>query len=155
MNKYILPVIISVMCATTGYSQSLTVKELTYIAGLSHPQAIQYLTTEKHFKLSSSKTIYNQTISQFVKDTLGMGEAVIKHQWEDNKRIIPSVHYEAKPRSYIEAILKELQHSNFKLSTKQDDSRKHYLLYENDSFSVIIYIFEDKKLPASIEVHGK
>jgi hypothetical protein len=155
MPKFFLIFIVLILGFTDSYCQCLTLSEMLNISKLSHDQANQYLTTEKHFTLLSSIAVYSQKISQFKKETAGTYQLIVKSQWKDRDRIFPSVHYDIKPSSNVDAIISELDQLGFKLISKEDDSRKHVRLYDNGSFTLIIYTFNEKKLPASVEIHGK
>jgi hypothetical protein len=138
-----------------AFCQSLTAADLLNITKLSHKQAIDFLIKDKYFTLLSSRSVYNSTISQLRRDSLGINEVVIKSQWVDHGKTIPAVHYELTPASKANIIINQLHGLDFKLRSKEDDSLKHVRLYDNGSFTLSIYTFKGQKIASSIEIHGK
>jgi len=155
MYKYLFITTILLLACKGTEAQSLTVSDLIRVADLSHEKATQFIVNEKKFKLILSHIFFGQMESQYKNEDSKISELLVKHEWQDNRRVINSAHYEFKPQSYTDVLVRQLKDLGFTLKSKVDDKRKHKKVYENNQFMAILYTFEDKELSASIEIHDK
>jgi len=132
-------------------AQTLTISDLIKLTNDSFSEANQYLTNEQKYKCTSTKTIYGQTISQFIRND----EFIIKNQWKDENRTIPGLHYSFKSKAVEDSLIREIKDLSFKLKEDYKDNNKHVLLYENDQYTISIYTFIYKKSSVELEIHGK
>jgi len=138
-------------------AQSLNVDDLIKLTSMNYEQANMYLIREKHYTALPIINAKGTTVAQFSKNGLnGITELVIKSEWQDEQNVAhPFVHYDVRPKSYINIIIGQLKSALFSIISKESDKNKNVWLYENGRYMMSIYTFAEKKLPASIEIHLK
>jgi hypothetical protein len=144
------------MLCLAANSQSLSVADLIRLSALSHQEATQFISTQKHFKVLNPLVKNDITISQFSKEGYMQSELVLKSEFRDQKGLIhPSINYDFKPPMYVNGIISQLKVLGFTLASKQSDATKQVWLFENSRFAVSIHAFGEAMLPANVELHGK
>lgn len=155
MLKYFFGGIFLFLITNAVYGQDINVSDMIKMVNLSHQKAAEFIVKERKFDTLRSIIVLHRTISQYSRNTSKSTQFVVKNEWEDNHRIIRSVHYEFKPQSYAIEIIRQFEQLGFKLKSKEDDSQKHVRIYESDRYIANIYTYEDKKNAASTEIHEK
>jgi hypothetical protein len=155
IRTIIITCVFQIACLA-AHSQSLTVADLIRLSALSHPEATQFISTQKHFKVLKPLVKNDITISQFSKEGNMQSELVLKSEFRDQKGLIhPSINYDFKPPMYVNSIISQLKTLGFTLTSKQSDATKQVWLFENSRFAVSIHAFGEAALPANVEMHMK
>jgi hypothetical protein len=155
--KWLFLPILGLLSVSKANAQSINLNDLINLVSASNAQAKIYLTNQKHFIALPIIDTEGATIVQFSKnDIKGITELIVKTAWQDNKRAIhPILSYDVRPKSYADIIVGQLKLSAFRLISCHHDEGKNELLYDDGKFTISIYTFTQRKLPASIEIHIK
>jgi len=156
MRWSLIVFLLSLIVSGAG-AQSLNLNDLIKLTSLNHEQAKNYLTNERKFSALPIIDTVGAKIFQFTKaGAPSVTELIIKSAWRDDRGLEhPFVHYDVRPKAYTDVILHQLKSADFRLVSHESDKYKTVFLYENERFTVSVYTFSEKKLPASIEVRVK
>jgi hypothetical protein len=139
-----------------GYGQSVTVADLIRLTVLSHQEAAQFISTQRHFKVSKPVVKNGVTISQFSNEAYLLSELIIKGELRDkNNKVHPSINYDFKPPMYVNSIVSQLKALGYTLISKQSDAIKQVWVFDNGRYLVTIHAYGEPILPANVEIHGK
>ncbi|MBW4888887.1 hypothetical protein KXQ82_04145 [Mucilaginibacter sp. HMF5004] len=140
----------------TAKSQTVSVADLIRLTVLSHKEAAQFISTQRHFKVLKPVVTNGITISQYSKEGDFNSELIVKNEFQDKKGIMrPSINYDFKPAMYVNTIISQLKALGFTLTSKQSDAMKQVWIYDNGRYLVSIHAFGEALLPANVEIHGK
>jgi hypothetical protein len=144
------------MTIMAAHSQTLSVADLIRLTVLSHQEATQFISTQKHFKVLKPAIKNGITISQFSKDGYMQSELVLKSEFQDQKGLVhPSINYDFKPPMYVNGIISQLKVLGFNMTSKQSDATKQVWVFDNGRYVVSIHAFGESVLPANVEIHSK
>jgi len=144
------------IAAMAVYSQTLSVSDLIRLTVLSHQEAAQFISTQKHFKIIKPIVKNGVTLSQFSNEAYLLSELVIKGEFRDKNNVVhPSLNYDFKPPMYVNTIVSQLKAMGYTLTTRQSDATKQVWVFDNGRYLVSIHAYAEAVLPANVEIHKK
>ncbi|GAB3938716.1 hypothetical protein GCM10028827_45080 [Mucilaginibacter myungsuensis] len=121
----------------------------------TNPGASAYL-KGKGFTPLPSEAVNGQLMNRFSKKSAKGAELIIKTQsLTTDRKAHNIVDYNITPNTFAATIAKELLAAKFKIATNIHDKTKDNKLYDNGTYTVSVYTFTDKRLPAAIEIRVK